>query len=569
MAERGIQLIDGSACLISWQTAHEEASTCAVSDPRLKFLLDAALATVERNQGYQQFRRSKAKRGNSGVLRLGDRELSAASGRRSPDRTYVAEAVSITSGDEADTLVIVIVIAPALSLTNDLQVAVELIAHAAMGIVSLRAANSSRDFWRARSIESAGQIARLKSRQASDAAERTRIERAVTAISKLRPPTRLNRLGTLLTKLGPFDAWLIATIEEGALRVAAASETLVSTPAIDAQNTRTSALAECFRRHSTILRTPDAPHKGYAEDHIFASFGSYVCVPFAIGAIALASRAPIDAPSIARVEAVVAWANSSIEKWRNEADNDRLRELVRNLGLRMFGAVDSERARIARDLHDHQAQLLAAARIGIEAGPDQARGVFKRLEADLRLRVRELKPPSLGRSTLAEALRNELRRLATTGIKSRLIHTDRMDALTRPVQQLCFQVAREALANVIRHAHASRVEIGIEKRGALVRLWILDNGTGIHTAPLPKSLKARSASLPPASKSKAQVAGAPKTSALNSASDPRLSGLNIVSDSRGIGLDGLNERLELMGGRLLLESKAGSTRVVAEIPEPA
>jgi signal transduction histidine kinase len=144
-----------------------------------------------------------------------------------------------------------------------------------------------------------------------------------------------------------------------------------------------------------------------------------------------------------------------------------------------------------------------------------------------------------------------------------------MDALTRPVQQLCFQVAREALANVIRHAHASRVEIGIEKRGALVRLWILDNGTGIHTAPLPKSLKARSASLPPASKSKAQVAGAPKTSALNSASDPRLSGLNIVSDSRGIGLDGLNERLELMGGRLLLESKAGSTRVVAEIPEPA
>ena len=527
------------------------------------------LATVERDPAYQQFRRSRAKRGNNGVLRLGDRELRAASGRQPPDRTYVAEAVSITSGDEATTFATVILIAPALSLTNDLQVAVELIAHAAMGVVSVRAANNSRDFWRARSIESAREIARWKSVQASDAAERARIERAVTAISKLRAPARLNGLGTLLTKLGPFDAWLIATIEEGALRVAAASETLASTAAIAAQNTRASALAECFQRHSTILRAPDAPGKGYAEDHIFAGFGSYVCVPFAIGAIALASRAPIDAPAIARLEAVVARANILLEKWRNEANNDRLRELVRNLGLRMFGAVDSERARIARDLHDHQAQLLAAARIGIEAGPDQARGVFKRLEADLRLRVRELKPPSLGRSTLAEALRYELRRLATTGIKSRLVHTDSMDALTRPVQQLCYQVAREALANVMRHAHASRVEIGIEKRGALVRLWILDNGMGIRTAPLPKSPKARPVPLPPASKSKTQAARGARRSALTSANDHGAFGLQIVSGSHGIGLDGLNERLELMGGRLLVESKAGSTRLVAEIPEPA
>jgi two-component system, NarL family, sensor histidine kinase UhpB len=122
----------------------------------------------------------------------------------------------------------------------------------------------------------------------------------------------------------------------------------------------------------------------------------------------------------------------------------------------MFGAIDSERARIARDLHDHQAQLLAVARIGIEAGPDEARGIFKQLEDALRLRVRELKPPTLGRSTLAEGLRYELRRLADAGIKGRLTHADKMNALTRPVQQVCYQVAREALANVIRHAGASR-----------------------------------------------------------------------------------------------------------------
>jgi hypothetical protein len=60
--------------------------------------------------------------------------------------------------------------------------------------------------------------------------------------------------------------------------------------------------------------------------------------------------------------------NPSIDKWLAEAENDRLRGLERNLGRGMFGATAAERARIARDLHDHQAQPLAAARTRIEAG---------------------------------------------------------------------------------------------------------------------------------------------------------------------------------------------------------
>jgi signal transduction histidine kinase len=200
----------------------------------------------------------------------------------------------------------------------------------------------------------------------------------------------------------------------------------------------------------------------------------------------------------------------------------RLQQLRRQFDAGLEGRVQ-ERTRIARDLHDHQAQLLAAARIGIEAGPDEARGIFKQLEDALRLRVRELKPPTLGRSTLVEGLRYELRRLTDAGIKGRLAHADKMNALTRPVQQVCYQVAREALANVLRHAGASRVEIAIEKRGERVRLSILDNGKGMGNA----------------------------------------------TGRGGLGLNGLSERLELMGGRLRVESKTGATRLVAEIPEPA
>jgi two-component system NarL family sensor kinase len=41
------------------------------------------------------------------------------------------------------------------------------------------------------------------------------------------------------------------------------------------------------------------------------------------------------------------------------------------------------------------------------------------------------------------------------------------------------------------------------------------------------------------------------------------------SQSEGTGLTGVRERLELMGGSLTVESRAGRTIVVAEIPESA
>jgi signal transduction histidine kinase len=504
----------------------------AVTDALLNSRLDSLLATLERDQRYQLHCSNHIGRSNHharasrdySLLRFENRDLVAASGHSAFHRTYAASAVAIADGDESAARATVILIAPTASEGCNLPVAAELVARAAIEILRAGASQASREFWRDRTGESGQRLATLKSELAGNAADRDRIDRAVESAEKLRPRNRLGGLGSLFAKLGPFDAWMIAALEGGALRVSASAETIATPSTIHALDPHSSALADCFRRQSKILRTGlPAKRARYSEDATFARFGGYLCIPFASGAIALAAFASINPAVIARVESAMARVNPLIEQWVTKADNDRLRDLVRTLGLRMFSAVDSERARIARDLHDHQAQLLAAARIGIEAGPDHARGILKQLEDALRLRVRELKPPTLARSTLAEGLRNELRRLTGAGFKTRLIHADRMNALTRPVQQLCFQVAREALANVVRHAEASRVEVAIEKRDAKVRLSILDNGKGIRTA----------------------------------------------NGAGGIGLDGLRERLELMGGRLLVESKAGSTRLVAEIPEPS
>ena len=521
IAELGAHLREGAGCLIAWQGAGAAATIRAVSDSHLNSHLDSLLAVIERDQRYRGYRANLG----GGLLRLSNDELAAANGLRSHDRAYVAAAISITNGEEPAASVTAILLAPNASPACDLAVTVELVARSAMNILRASAAISSREFWRERAADSSTRLADSKAELSNSAAARDRIERTVTAVGKLRPRDRFAGLGALFAKLGPFDAWMLTLAEEGILRMSASAGVLAPAAIIDAPDSHASALAESFRRQSTMVRsTLRAKNVLYNEDGTFARYSAgYICVPFASGAIALAAFDAIDAATVAQVEAAARLVSPLIANWLLEAETDRLRRLVRNLGLRMFGAIDSERARIARDLHDHQAQLLTAARIGIEAGPDEARGIFKQLEDSLRLRVRELKPPTLGRSTLAEGLRYELRRLADGGIKTRLLHADRMNALTRPIQQLCYQVAREALANVVRHANASRVEIGIEKRGALVRLSILDNGQGIDSA----------------------------------------------IGRGGVGLDGLSERLELMGGRLRMESKTGSTRLVAEIPEPA
>lgn len=192
------------------------------------------------------------------------------------------------------------------------------------------------------------------------------------------------------------------------------------------------------------------------------------------------------------------------------------------LGLRMFTAIDDERAKIARDLHDEQAQLIAAAQIALESGGGQGREIFRRASEELRRRIRGLKSAPLGDMDLDRALAAEFTMLTEAGITPKLMFGPGAKRLSRSAQQLCWHVAREALANVIRHANASRVEVTILRQSPGAVISITDNGDGI-------TAKSR----------------------------------------RGAGLDGLSDRLRLMGGKLALQSARGTTRLVAEIPEVA
>jgi len=452
------------------------------------------------------------------VIRLPVHELAPLiRGYRKEEGQYDAAAVVVRA---RDVQVSVIVAAPPRGADRTIEAVAELGARAFLSYLTAEADRLSLDFWRQRASESAAELAEAMATASAINDASHELAGAIAAARKLRPRDRFSGLGSIIASAGPFLAWVVGLAEDGEWRIAAAAGVLA--PAIALK--RESALVDCHARQTTITRVAQAGRPAvYAEDRLFARFPAYLCLPFDDGAIALAAVTRPDRTMVTRLEAMAGRLSPLIRAWMLEAEVARLRALVRKLALRMYGAVEGERARIARDLHDHQAQLLAAARIGLEAGPEAARAIFKQVEEALRLRVRELRPVTLGRSGLAEALRYEIGGLAKAGVSGRLMHADQMSGLTRPVQQLCYQVAREALANVVRHARATRVTVGVTRLGGRVRLSICDNGQGLAGAP---------------------AAG-------------------------GIGLKGLRERIELMGGKLKVESRPGATRLVADLAELA
>ncbi|HEY6421408.1 MAG TPA: ATP-binding protein, partial [Candidatus Binataceae bacterium] len=361
---------------------------------------------------------------------------------------------------------------------------------------------------------------------------------AYTAAAKLPPRRRFAGLGEILAQAGakvesaagskpgskpaPFDGWILAVRRRGQLEVVAASAE-IALPFELAQN---SALARCLECGATIECARGATVEcAAAAAHSTAVWRlfkhPYICVPLDAGAIALAARGGVDDAARRRAEALAARLAPLLRAWLVEEEAAEYRALVGRLALRMFAAADEERARIARDLHDDQAQLLAAAKIALAGGREQARAIFKQLEDELCKRTRLLRPAALGRAALAEALELEFERLRQARIRVRLVRGTGVARISRPVQQLCFQVAREALSNVMRHAEATSVTVAIDRVGGVARISVSDNGRGMGAA------------------------------------------------AAGSGLAGLRERLELMGGSLRIDSRPGATTIVAEIPEPA
>jgi len=151
----------------------------------------------------------------------------------------------------------------------------------------------------------------------------------------------------------------------------------------------------------------------------------------------------------------------------------------------------AERTRLSRDIHDTIAQGLSSisllAHVAIEREPDpEAARVLAQIDAiakdglvDVRRIVAALAPSDLEERALAGALRRMLDRLAAeTGVVAELHVDDDIPALATTVEVALLRTAQSALANVRRHADATRVVVNLVDADDTVRMDIVDDGRG-------------------------------------------------------------------------------------------
>jgi signal transduction histidine kinase len=229
------------------------------------------------------------------------------------------------------------------------------------------------------------------------------------------------------------------------------------------------------------------------------------------------------------VEAVAAAAGLALENERLHAElRARLEDLAESRA-RIVETGDAERRRLERDLHDgaqqrfvavavrlESARRLVAASPGAEHALDVARTELREAIDELRGLAHGIHPWALSRRGLGAALRALARRSAIPVD----LDVDSMPRVPSSVEAAAYFIAAEAVANATKHSQGTHISISAQVEEDVLRVFVADDGIG----------------------------GA--------------------DDKRGTGIQGIRDRAEAAGGRLLLSSPAGGPTVI-EVRLPA
>ncbi|HET8724745.1 MAG TPA: ATP-binding protein [Anaeromyxobacteraceae bacterium] len=252
--------------------------------------------------------------------------------------------------------------------------------------------------------------------------------------------------------------------------------------------------------------------------------------------------------SLARLIDEVGQANALLEQRVVERTgqlaeaNAQLREreaALARLYEKVVSAQEDERKRIARELHDDTSQSLAALVMAIDGAEAAIRaGLTPRLEETKALAVRtieevhrmilDLRPSVLDDLGLQSAIRwYAERHLSTRGISVRCEFDAEDRRYPAAFETALFRVCQEAMSNVARHAHAEAVLIQLSESEGVIRIEIEDDGRGFEPSKVSHA------------------------------------------ERRHFGLMGIEERVEILGGKVSIDSAPGQgTRIHLEVPLP-
>jgi signal transduction histidine kinase len=211
---------------------------------------------------------------------------------------------------------------------------------------------------------------------------------------------------------------------------------------------------------------------------------------------------------------------------------------LRQLSSRLLSLQDSERRRIARELHDSLGQYLVALKLNVDIlrrspGRDelwsQSEELMERCIAEVRTLSYLLHPPTMDAVGIASAARWYIEGFGLrSGLKLTLDAPDDPVRLPDAIELALFRVLQEALTNVHRHSGASAADILIRRSSGQAILEVRDNGSGMEQEMLNRF---------------------------------RETGAGV-----GVGLMSMHERARELGGKLQIESDSTGTSVRITIP---
>ncbi len=262
-----------------------------------------------------------------------------------------------------------------------------------------------------------------------------------------------------------------------------------------------------------------------------------------VGVLSIASRTPrVFTPQevqlLTSLGHQLGIAVENAQLYQELQSKEQMRE---QLLRRIISAQEDERQRVARELHDVTSQALATLGIGLEvvATPQsdareretQMEGIKSLLSAtskDVHRLIYDLRPSLLDDLGLSAAIRSYAHNsLDAAGVEVHVEEAGQEKRLPPEVEIALFRIVQEAIANITRHARAESAYISLEFKEKSIAVEIEDDGVGFDHS----------------------------------------HGFTPGAGGKGVGLLGMQERAELLGGTLVIDTRpGGGTRVSVEVP---
>jgi len=217
-------------------------------------------------------------------------------------------------------------------------------------------------------------------------------------------------------------------------------------------------------------------------------------------------------------------------------------ERLRSLSAYLEQAIEEERQKIARDLHDDVSQVIASINAHLASainklpeGADESKDILQRAEqfsVQLLERIHrliyQLRPSVLDDFGLIAAIQwLSQNTLEISGITVDMKSINEEPDLSSELRTIIFRLFQEVFSNIVKHSKATKATVRISFNKNNIRIRINDNGVGFKVSET----------------------------------------LNTSDRPRGLGLIGMQERIDYLGGDFIIKSKLGEgTSKVITIP---